>query len=78
MERPQSRSSLEEALDIVTDRLSIWREGEEAVLTDDSRDLKSNADYRDWFQTFCEDVVQPSYGVAVPHYDVCILILCTL
>ncbi|KAF9509966.1 hypothetical protein BS47DRAFT_108863 [Hydnum rufescens UP504] len=66
MERPQSTSSLEEALDILTDRLSIWREGEEAVSTDDSQDSKLNADHRDWFQTFCEDVVQPSFSYCLP------------
>jgi hypothetical protein len=61
-----STNSLEDALDILTDRLSIWREGEEAIYTNDSHRLGSDSDSRDWLQTFCEEVVQPSYEVLMP------------
>ena len=54
---------LEDVLDILTDRLSIWRETELALASvqpigEDYGGGLQNQD-KDWLQEFCENVVRP-------------------
>lgn len=55
-------------LDMLTDRLCIWRETEFALSDDHlgSYSTFSTASERDWLQKFCEDVVRPAFEAALP------------
>lgn len=55
-------------LDMLTDRLSIWRETEFALSDAHlvSYSSFSTASERDWLQRFCEDVVRPAFATALP------------
>lgn len=61
----------QENLDVLTDRLCIWRETEFALSDDNPPSYFSSSSLnpsteRDWLQTFCEDVVRPAFAAALP------------
>lgn len=61
---------LQENLDILTDRLCIWREGELALTDSFIPSSNANVTERDWLQSFCEDVVRPNFATILPPlYD---------
>lgn len=55
-------------LDMLTDRLCIWRETEFALSDDHpvSYSTFTSISERDWLQRFCEDVVCPAFAAALP------------
>jgi hypothetical protein len=55
---------LQEAFDMLTDRLCIWRDTD-FTLSDSLTD-PSNFSERDWLQAFCEDVVRPAFEHLLP------------
>ena len=61
---PNLQENLQETLDILTDRLCIWRETDFAF-SDASLGLSATSE-RDWLQTFCEDVVRPAFKQLLP------------
>ena len=63
-EEPNLQENLQETLDILTDRLCIWRETDFAF-SDASSGLSATSE-RDWLQTFCEDVVRPAFEQLLP------------
>lgn len=48
--------STEETLEILTDRLCIWQELDNA-LRDDSEQKRKGDEVKDWVESFCDDVV---------------------
>lgn len=54
----------QENLDVLTDRLCIWRETDFAS-SDGPASFFYNSE-RDWLQNFCEDVVRPAFAGALP------------
>jgi len=58
------RPNLQESLEVLTDRLCIWRETDFAL--SDSFTGPSTFSERDWLQTFCEGVVRPAFQHLLP------------
>lgn len=55
---------LQEAFDVLTDRLCIWRDTD--FISSEPLAGPSTFSERDWLQTFCEDVVRPAFGSLLP------------
>ncbi|KDQ18823.1 hypothetical protein BOTBODRAFT_170823 [Botryobasidium botryosum FD-172 SS1] len=66
-EKKRDGPSTEETLERLTDRLCIWQTlaSLDSVLGDGVGQAQK-ADEKDWVQTFCDDVVAPSFVYAVP------------
>ena len=62
--RKDPRPNLQESLEVLTDRLCIWRETDFTL--SDSFTGASTFSERDWLQTFCEDVVRPAFQHLLP------------